>query len=138
MSLAVRLSAGAGEAEWRTAVGRAYYAAFHAARELLEDLGFTVPRADVAHFFLSVRLQNSGDPQMIKAGSDLNTLRRFRNQADYDLYRPFSQRIALSQVPAAERIIQALNAAQIDPLRTQITDAMKSYERSVNQVTWKP
>ncbi|HVS37819.1 MAG TPA: hypothetical protein VMS17_19835 [Gemmataceae bacterium] len=40
LRLAAVLAGGATEAEWRTAVGRAYYAAFHVARRLLEDLRF--------------------------------------------------------------------------------------------------
>ncbi len=47
--VANRLTAGATEADWRTAVSRAYYAAFHVARRLLADLKFNVPRADRAH-----------------------------------------------------------------------------------------
>ena len=43
---------GGSEAEWRCAVSRAYYAAFHAARDLLSDLGFRVPRAGQAHGYL--------------------------------------------------------------------------------------
>ena len=39
LPLAGRLVAGTTEPEWRTAVSRAYYAAFHVARRLLEDLG---------------------------------------------------------------------------------------------------
>ncbi len=35
LRLAAVLAGGAAEAEWRTAVGRAYYAAFHMARRLL-------------------------------------------------------------------------------------------------------
>jgi hypothetical protein len=42
---------GVTEAEWRCAVSRAYYAAFHEARHLLWDLGFTVPLGDQAHAF---------------------------------------------------------------------------------------
>jgi len=44
LPLAQRLAAGPTEAEWRTAVSRAYYAAFHVARLLMTDLGFAVPR----------------------------------------------------------------------------------------------
>jgi uncharacterized protein (UPF0332 family) len=44
LSLAARLGADTTEADWRTAVSRAYYAAFHAARQLLTGLNFTVPR----------------------------------------------------------------------------------------------
>ena len=51
LPLAAHLAAQHTEPEWRTAVGRAYYVAFHAARELLEGLGFRVPRADRAHAY---------------------------------------------------------------------------------------
>ena len=37
------------EAEWRSAVSRAYYAAFHKGRQLLRDLRFLIPRGDQAH-----------------------------------------------------------------------------------------
>jgi uncharacterized protein (UPF0332 family) len=41
LSLATRLATGATEADWRTAVSRAYYAAFHVARRLFADLNFS-------------------------------------------------------------------------------------------------
>ncbi len=111
--------------EWRTAVGRAYYASFHVARRLLADLGFLVPRADRAHSYLSLRLQNSGDPGEDKAGADFNSLRQRRNQADYDLLVPMSRALAAIQVRTAQQIIQELDAARLEPTRTQITDAMR-------------
>jgi hypothetical protein len=38
----------------------------------------------------------------------------------------------------ARRIIRILDAARQEPLRTQITDAMKIYERDVlRNVTWQ-
>jgi hypothetical protein len=78
--LAARLAAGNNEADWRTAVSRAYYAAFHVARPLFSDLGFTVPRADRAHQYLVYRLSNSGDAAVEQAGRDPETLRRLRNR----------------------------------------------------------
>lgn len=139
LPLAARLALGPTEPEWRSAVSRAYYAAFHVARQLLEDLGFTVPQADRAHAYLWLRLYNCGDPQVRLAGSDLNTLRRDRNHADYDLRRLFPAKIASDQVQAAEQIIRLLDAARQEPTRTQITDAMKIYERDVlKDVTWHP
>src|SRR4051812_2866511 len=62
LSSARRLAAGPDEADWRSAVSRAYYAAFHAARDLLADLRFRTPRADRAHNYLYVRLNNCGEP----------------------------------------------------------------------------
>jgi hypothetical protein len=67
--LAARLAAGNTEADWRTAVSRAYYAVFHVARRLFADLKFAVPRADRAHQYLVFRLSNSGEAAVKPAGS---------------------------------------------------------------------
>jgi len=47
---------GTREAEWRSAVSRAYYAAFHAAIELMDRCGFVVPKGEQAHGYLWLRL----------------------------------------------------------------------------------
>ncbi len=137
--LARQLVLASTEAAWRSAVSRAYYAAFHVARHLLEDLGFTVPHADRAHAYLWLRLSNCGDPQVEKAGMRLNDLRRERNGADYDLVRSRRQTVTQKQIPIATSIIQVFEAAYLDPTRATITDAMKIYERDVlKDVTWHP
>jgi uncharacterized protein (UPF0332 family) len=110
--LATRLAAGATEADWRTAVSRAYYAGFHIARRLLADLNFTVPRADRAHQYLVYRLSNCGESAVQQAGRDLETLRRLRNRADYDEVPALTQPQAAAAVQLAEGIIQALDAAR--------------------------
>lgn len=139
LTLARQLASDPTEAAWRSAISRGYYAAFHVAREVLTSLGFGVPFADRAHAYLWLRLSNCGDPPLLKAGTELNNLRRHRNQADYDLQVPFNQAFAQARVQAAERIIQALDAAAAEPTRTQITDEMKRYERDVlHDVTWHP
>ena len=61
LSLSTALVNGSTEAEWRSAVSRAYYAAFHVARQLLLGLRFTVPGADRAQN--SGRAQDTGAPQ---------------------------------------------------------------------------
>lgn len=130
---------GSTEGEWRSAVSRAYYAAFHEARQLLSDLGFQVPRGDQAHAYLWMRLSNCGNPQVESAGVDLNTLRRKRNRADYDLDQPFIHGDALVQVQTSRRFFQTLANATLEPVRTQILDAMKIYELNVLRiVTWHP
>jgi uncharacterized protein (UPF0332 family) len=50
------------EAHWRSAVSRAYYAAFHEARRLLRHCGFVVPRSEKGHEHLWLRLSNCGYP----------------------------------------------------------------------------
>lgn len=68
LTLAKVLLRGSTEAERRTAVSRAYYAAFHVARLLLDDLGFDVPRGDRAHAHLWLRLSNCGEIDVMNAG----------------------------------------------------------------------
>jgi uncharacterized protein (UPF0332 family) len=139
LPLAAQLAQGSTEADWRTAVSRAYYAAFHVARRLLSDLRFTVPRADRAHQYLVFRLGNSGASAVEQAGRDLDTLRRLRNRADYDETPALTQPQASAAVQVAQGIIQALDAARQEPARTQIRDAMIVYERDVlHDVTWQP
>jgi uncharacterized protein (UPF0332 family) len=138
-TLAQQLSLAATEAAWRSAVSRAYYAAFHVARQLMEDLGFTVPHADRAHGYLWLRLANCGNLQVEQAANALKDLRRNRNWADYDLARPLGQLFSQNQGSLAAQIIQVFEAAAIGPTCTQITDAMKIYERDVlHDVTWHP
>lgn len=139
LGLAITLRDGTTEAEWRSASSRAYYAAFHIARKLLLDLGFAVPRADRAHAYLWLRLANAGHPDIELAGHRLNHFRGERNSADYDDNRAVGQPLAARHVQTAISIIQALDAAVVEPIRTQISDAMKVYERDVlHDVTWHP
>ena len=139
LTLARTLAGGSTEAEWRSACSRAYYAAFHVARSLLAGLHFRVAKADRAHSYLWLRLSNAGVLQVTQAARQLNDLRRDRNQADYDEHHTFTRARAIQNVDFAEQVIQALDAAGVEPIRTQITDAIKVYERDVlRDVTWQP
>lgn len=139
LSLATRLAAESTEADWRSAVSRAYYATFHIARRMLVDLRFVVPRADRAHQYLVFRLGNCGESAVEQAGRDLETLRRLRNRADYDEVPAVTQPQATAAVHLAEGILKVLDAARQEPARTQMRDAMIVYERDVLQdVTWQP
>jgi uncharacterized protein (UPF0332 family) len=139
LALATTLAAGTSEAEWRSAISRAYYAAFHVARELLLSLGFRVPQAERGHSYLWLRLANAGVADVRIAGNRLNALRGQRNRADYASHPSVPQATAANEVKNAEDIIQALDAAAVEPIRTQITDALKVYERDIlHDVTWHP
>lgn len=125
------------EGEWRSAVSRAYYAAFHVARRMLTSCGFAVPRGDRAHAYLWRRLANCGHLETESAGNLLNNLRGQRNYADYDVQRILSRADAGAQVQQAKEIIHTLDRVAIDPTRPQITNAMKDYERTVlKEMTW--
>ena len=137
LTLAEAWSHGNHEAEWRCAVSRAYYAAFHESRGLLNDLGFEVPRADLAHAFLWRRLENSGVPALAKVGANLSFLRRERNRADYDINLNITKPTALKSVAVALDIISNLHRLS-ESERQQATDAMRAYERDVlRETTWR-
>jgi uncharacterized protein (UPF0332 family) len=139
LTLAATLATGTTRAEWRSAVSRAYYAAFHVARDLLISLGFRAPQGEQAHGYVWLRLANAGVSAVQAAGNRLSALRRERNRADYDKHISVSQAMATTEVNRAEGIIRALDAAAVVPVRTQITDAIKLYERNVlRTVTWRP
>ncbi len=136
-NLASILAKGSTEAEWRSAVSRAYYAAFHIARNLLLGCGFSVPRGEQAHAHLWLRLSNSKHPDVENAGGDLKSVRSSRNWADYDLDRRLNQATALSQLKLIENLNRVLEEASKEPVKAQITEAMKTYERDVlKEVTW--
>jgi uncharacterized protein (UPF0332 family) len=138
LSLAQTLSGQATEACWRSAISRAYYAAFHVARVLLRDLGFRIPRADQAHAYLWLRLSNCGEPQIQVAGQRLRDLRSERNRADYDIETPLLQAAAAVQIRIAEDLIQFLDSARVEPIRTRVTQTMRAYEKNVlGTVTWQ-
>jgi uncharacterized protein (UPF0332 family) len=132
-----RLASSSDEADLRSAASRAYYAAFHAARDLLTTLRFRTPRADRAHNYLYVRLNNCGAPAVEGAATLLHDLRSLRNLADYEVRSPFGAQEAAGAVDDAEeifRIFDALAPAE----RTLMTDAMKIYEQGIGDVTWHP
>jgi uncharacterized protein (UPF0332 family) len=132
-----RLAGGRDEGDWRSAVSRAYFAAFHVTRDLLIALRFRPPQADCAHEYVYRRLNNCGLKPVVDAATVLTELRRRRNRADYDMHRANSASDAADAVIDAEFIIQTLDAlTSIE--RTQITDAMKVYEQQIADVTWQP
>jgi len=138
LAVAEELCDGATEAFWRAAIGRGYFAAFHAARQLLQQAGFTVPEADRAHGYLWLRLCNCGHPEVVAVGVSLKALRGLRNRADYDLDQPVSHRAAIVHVDEAARLLELLETVPGSASFAAITEAMKIYERDVLRVvTWK-
>lgn len=136
--LAEALASGASEAEWRTAISRAYYGAFHVGCDFLREIGFAVPKADRAHAYAILRLSNSGDADLNQAGQRLSELRTLRNRADYEGRRRFESADAEQAVEASHEIIDSLDETRRDPIRSDIMEAIKTYERDVlKETTWQ-
>jgi len=137
--LANRLLKDATEADWRTAVSRGYYAAFMLPRELLRDLGFSVPMTDRAHKYLPSACPIAATPRFEAQGLTWTGCAIVATKWIMLSSSRFHRTAATSEVRLAENIIRVLDSARQEPARTQITDAMKIYERDVLQdVTWKP
>lgn len=137
LKLAEVLSRGTSESEWRCAVGRAYYAAFHQARDLLQTLGFQIPRAELVHAFLWKRLLSCGSSPVGMAGSKLHQLRTVRNRADYDVAFDFLKNDAIAAVETSRQILTAFES--LTPADRQVAlDVMAAYERDVlRETTWR-
>jgi uncharacterized protein (UPF0332 family) len=139
LTVADDLAVGENEADWRSAISRAYYAAFHVARAVLVQCGFDAPIGDQAHAYLWLRLSNCGHPDLEEVGRRLSRLRSLRNQADYQLAVSVEQPQAASYVLMATEIIETLDMAAAETgILVRITDGIKVYERDVlRQVTWR-
>lgn len=138
LDVAYDLLGGTREADWRSAVSRAYYAGFHCARDFLSAAGFAVPLADQAHVYLWRRLSNSGHPDVSQAGRSMDEFRRRRNLADYEIDQPFNQATAEDILRSVDEIIRLLDTLPTVPEAYQkMIVQMRAYEKDVlREVTW--
>jgi uncharacterized protein (UPF0332 family) len=84
-ALAQKLVQMRSEAALRSAISRAYYAAYHCCLKLFRELGFQFSKDSSAHEKVSAYLSHAVVTEIEFAGEELNYLRRRRNHADYDL-----------------------------------------------------
>ena len=114
------------EASYRTAFGRAYYAVFGYARNLLAQRGFTFSGGSDEHQQLIAYLKKSGLLQVQAAGLQLDDLREKRNSADYDVGSarvrrgPFDNWQAVLAVAQAQKILEAVDTAAKSDRRLKI------------------
>jgi uncharacterized protein (UPF0332 family) len=135
IKLAGKLAAkpNADEATYRTSVSRAYYGAFHLAKALLEDLGFTPPTNVNVHGFVRHYLHGSGNADACRAASHLGDLQAARNKADYQLSNPDvgSHAYAVIVVEKAHDIKSALATCSQDKVRATVKEAIAEYANKI-------
>jgi uncharacterized protein (UPF0332 family) len=83
-TLAIELSRRGRPVDLRAAVGRAYYAAFNVAAEVLRSWNIPVVRNAAGHGEVLRFLGNADDADLQQATRELVRLRNKRNAADYD------------------------------------------------------
>jgi hypothetical protein len=120
LDLARELVAGATEAHWRGAAGRAYYALVLECRDALSRWRFAVPRGQAMHAWVRLRLTYAADQDLKQIGWTLDLLVRLRNHADYDLAPTPVFASVLRARDAAQRAADALallDTLEADPAR---------------------
>jgi hypothetical protein len=114
------LLAAPSEANWRSAVGRAYYGLLHEGQAALQRWGFPRPAGESLHVFVRRRLNGSGHPDLRTVGQALDDLSPLRNQADYRLnvLSNFASAVPATQAVArAQRMVDLLDHLDADPAR---------------------
>ena len=112
------------EACRRSACSRAYYAAFLVARAALRGAKLTPPR-DKVHSWVIRALKSSANADVKKLGGSLETVRDWRNKADYDLSQAWPTFPYDMAVKSAETIIAELVALQGSAPRLGIPASFK-------------
>jgi uncharacterized protein (UPF0332 family) len=142
LSLAQRLVAhGTEAADFRTAVSRAYYAAYHAAFVELERLGCVLRTDRGGHKDVLDFLDNSGVGDLQEISTKLANLHGARREADYRLHEPRFEkgRTAGTMVEQARRLISDMVSRCRKEDRHTIAATMAAYAttlgRSTGQVT---
>jgi hypothetical protein len=120
-----RLSRGATEGDWRSAISRGYYAVFHYFREF---------------FNLYSGLQNCGVPSVGPIAMRIDDLRAKRVWSDYQLARRVSQSLAAGIVQASHSVIvdfqAALAASQVSP--AQIAAGVRQHLQAIGRLGKTP
>jgi hypothetical protein len=128
---AVRLLRGGAAADCRSAISRAYYAAFGAAAQILRANGFAILENHTAHEQVRRHLLGSEDQAVMAAASQLGDLRGMRNKADYrmGLTDVESVKTAQTWVASAGQNIRDLEAAFAGVNRVKIVSAIQDWKR---------
>jgi uncharacterized protein (UPF0332 family) len=92
------------EAGWRTAVGRAYYAAFLRTKKKLEELGSSFPDTEKIHQEVIQKLME----RHTDLGNKLDTLRDKRVDADYRMSAGISDGLAKNCARVSQLVISSV------------------------------
>lgn len=118
----------------RSAVSRAYYAAYNYYIPLLRELGFKFSKDSPTHEKLYQYLNNSAITEIEAAADDLRLLRKRRNFADYNMESTeFQNHIACQfDLARAQTIISQIEKYQKEPFRTQLKNGLREYDAKIN------
>lgn len=122
---------------FRSAVSRAYYAAFLTAEEFLAAMGVALLNKSGAHTELLTILGNTGDPALDATQTFLSRLRDERNAADYELTdtNVETEANARLHVGNAYDVIAELNRCRLDAARfAAVTVATRAWVKKLRGI----
>jgi hypothetical protein len=134
LDLAKVLKGGTASAEMcRTAIGRAYYAAFNVGVEALVAIGIRPSQNPSGHGELKNCLGASNDPELRKANARLGALHSRRIRADYDMSDPIVETRAEADIACheANEMINLFTKLRHDVSKDVARDEMKRYARDI-------
>jgi hypothetical protein len=129
-----RLIIGARPEDARTAISRAYYAAYHVALHALQAMNAPAPKAAAAHGETPRLLGACTDKDIQLMARDLSDLFGRRVQADYQLEKPGPEETkqAALAFSMARKIIVKLDRLLSDPARLEAAGTeISAYARRV-------
>jgi len=103
--------------DYRTAISRAYYAAYHTLRLLLSQAGLHPAMDRDAHRDARLYLEKSGDQALARLAGTIKNLHSRRKDADYkiEMVEIETQQQAVAAVQRAQMIIETLEKNGIPP-----------------------
>ena len=134
LQLALVLKGGHGAPEsYRSAISRAYYAAFNVGVETLKAIGIQVSEGPAGHGELRHCLGASGDPDLDDASGLLGTLHGRRRRADYRMDDIDSETRNEADIAYLEsrQIIETLDILRRDASKDGARTEVRRYARDV-------
>ena len=133
LELAKILKSGPTPVNFRTAINRAYYAAFHVGVETLKAIGIRLNENSNGHGELSNCLGGCGDPDFDKASNRLKRLHSRRIQADYAIADAKAETRSEAQDAylEAQQIVKDLDKLKNDPTKDAARSKMKQMARDM-------
>ena len=94
-------------ARFRTAIGRSYYATFLAVRKRLEEMGYSFRSPQNIH----QDVISAANEKNTLIGNKLETLRRYRVEADYQLNSQLTSEIARNCVRLSQSVLHTIRTS---------------------------
>ena len=131
LAVAAEVLARGQPAHCRTAIGRAYYAAFNVGANILRGNGFTIGKGPQGHGDVVKHLLGCSDATVRRAGSQLDDLRAMRNKSDYrmDASDVEDAKTAGTLLIESDRLMTSVETAFSGLRRADVVSSIQDWKR---------